>query len=95
MGVIVNPLLKKSVNVFECMETAECIYEGAVEPSYKKPTREYANLAGLISKMRVEATSETTYSDMSESSVKHRKFYVDHPRDISKLTFLIHGPVHS
>ena len=32
---------------------------------------------------------------MSESAVKHRKMYVDHPRDISKLICLIHGPGNS
>ena len=32
---------------------------------------------------------------MSESTVKCRKRYVDHPRDISKGTSLIHGPGHS
>ena len=29
----------KSVNMFERMEIAESIYEGVVEPFYKKPTR--------------------------------------------------------
>ena len=32
---------------------------------------------------------------MSEISGKQRKRYVDHPKDISKLTCIIHGPVHS
>ena len=30
----------KSVNMFECMEIAESIYEGVIEPSYKQSTRE-------------------------------------------------------
>ena len=38
-GLIKNPLLKKHVNMFELMEIEESIYEGVVEPSYKKPTR--------------------------------------------------------
>ena len=38
--------VKKFVNMLERMETAESIYEGVVEPSYKKPTRAYANHAG-------------------------------------------------
>ena len=32
---------------------------------------------------------------MSESVVKRRKRYADQPKDISKLTCLIHGPGHS
>ena len=33
--LIVNPLLLKSINMFELTEIAEYIYEGVVEPSYK------------------------------------------------------------
>ena len=33
----------ESINMFERMEIAESIYEGVVEPSYKKPTRVGAN----------------------------------------------------
>ena len=29
---------------------------------------------------------------MSESAGKRRKRYVDHPKDILELTFIIHGP---
>ena len=36
---------KKAVNMFEHMEISESIYEGVVEPSYKKPTWVYANRA--------------------------------------------------
>ena len=32
---------------------------------------------------------------MCESAEKCRKKYVDHLKDISKLTFIIHGTVHS
>ena len=36
---IVNILLIKSVNMFECMEVAESIYEGFIEPFHKnQPT---------------------------------------------------------
>ena len=34
------------------MERAESLYEGVLEPSYKKPTREDANHAGHSRKMR-------------------------------------------
>ena len=37
---------KEDINIFERMEIAESIYIDVVEPSYKKPTREDANLAG-------------------------------------------------
>ena len=68
---------KSAVNIFERMEIAEYIYEGVLEPSYKKPTREDANSAGHISKMRGEATSSNNYSKMIERSGKHIKRYVD------------------
>ena len=32
---------------------------------------------------------------MSESTGKHRKRYLDHPKDRYKLTYLIHGPGNS
>ena len=57
--------------------------------------RSDANRAGLISKIRGEATSSTTCSTMSESAGKPRKRYIKHPKDRLKLTFLIHGPGHS
>ena len=34
--------IKKSVNMFECMDIVESIYEGVVENSYKEYTRVYA-----------------------------------------------------
>ena len=49
--------LKKAVNMFERMEIAESIYEVAVEPYYKKPTRAYSNRAGIRRKTRGEAAS--------------------------------------
>ena len=45
--------------------------------------------------MRGESALSNTYSEMGESSGKRRKRYVDHPKDISKLTCLIHVPGHS
>ena len=32
---------------------------------------------------------------MNDRSVKLRKMYVDHPNDILKLTYIIHGPGNS
>ena len=45
--------------------------------------------------MRREYALSNTHSEMSDSVYKHRKMYVDHPNDISKLTCLIHGLGHS
>ena len=50
---------------------------------------------GIIIKMRLEATSSTTHSKTSEISVKSRNRYLDHSKDRSKQTFLIHGHGHS
>ena len=38
-----NISFKRSVNLFERMEIAEIIYEGAATPSYKKTTRKESN----------------------------------------------------
>ena len=40
----VSITLKKSVNMFECMEISEYIYEGVVEPYYKKPLGKIPNM---------------------------------------------------
>ena len=69
--------------------------EYVVEPSHKKPTREYYNRPGLRRKMIRESASSSTYYKMSENDGKHRKRYIDHPKDISKTTCLIHGPIYS
>ena len=45
--------------------------------------------------MRRGVASSTTYSEMSESAGKYIKRYVDHPKDRSKLTCIIHGPGNS
>ena len=44
--LIVKVLLRKSVNIFECMEMLDTIYEVFVEPSYKKTTIAGVNCAG-------------------------------------------------
>ena len=49
--------LKKAVNMFERMEIADSIYEGVVEPSYKKPARADTNRSGHRRKNRGEAAS--------------------------------------
>ena len=41
--------------------------------------------------MIVKASSSITYSKTSDSFGKHRKRYVDNPKDRTKLTCLIHG----
>ena len=47
----VSILLKKiPVNMFECMEIAESIHEGVVEPSYKQYTKSDDTCAGPIRK---------------------------------------------
>ena len=84
----------KAVKMFERMETSESIYEGLVEPSNKKPTREYANRAGNSRQNRGEASSSWTSPEKVESAGKHRKSYVDRPTGKLK-TCLIHGPGHS
>ena len=77
------------------MEIVEYIYEGVVEPAYLKKIREYANRDGRSRKIRGEAALSNDCSETSETTSKHRKRYVYHPKDISKLTCLIHGPGHS
>ena len=81
--------------MFECMKILEYIYEGVVEPSYKKPTRKDDNRAGISRKIREECASSNTYPETSKSDSKCRKRYIDHPKDISKLNCLINVPVHS
>ena len=46
--------------MFERIEISEYIYEGIVEPYYKKTNRLDANRAGLSKKMRGDAASLTT-----------------------------------
>ena len=95
MCLIINPLLLKSVKKIESMEIAESIYEGFVEPSYKKLTGSDDNRDGIIMKIRGESDSSTTYSGISQSADLCRKRYVDHTEGRSKLNCLVHSPGHS
>ena len=64
---------KKDINMFECMEIAESIYEGVVDHCYKKLTREDTKRDGRNREMRGEYASSTTYSEMNKSSGKRKK----------------------
>ena len=81
--------------MFERMELAESVYDGVVESSYKKLTSTYANSASHRRKMRRETIFSTIHSETSQSSCRRIKTYVDHPKDRSKHTCLIHGTGHS
>ena len=70
--------------MLEQMEIAESIYEGIVEPSYKKVTREDANRACNSSQNRGESASLQTNSAMGKRLDKFRKQYVDCPSSESK-----------
>ena len=59
--------------MFERMEITESIYEGVVEPSYKKHTRADANCDGHSKQNRGESASSQTQSAMDESAGKRRK----------------------
>ena len=63
--------------MFERMEITEHIYEGVVEHSYKKPTREDTNRAGHSRNKRGESASFKNNPATGESSDKIRKRYVD------------------
>ena len=52
---------KADVNMFEQMEIVESMYEGLVEPSYKKATKGDANCAGHLRKMGRDSASSSTY----------------------------------
>ena len=70
--------------MFERMEMEESIYEGVVEPSYKKPTREDSNHAGHSRKNRGEAALSWNITENGEINCKRRKSYVDIPTGESK-----------
>ena len=80
--------------MFEHMEIAECIYEGVVEPSYKKPTFADANRDGNSRHNRGEVASSWTLPEKGESADKHRKRHVDIPTGKLKKC-LIHVPRNS
>ena len=62
--------------MLDSMAISGSIYEGVVEPFYKKSTRADATLSGHSRKNRREAASSHTYSVMSESSGKRRKMCI-------------------
>ena len=66
--------------MFDRMETAEYIYEGVVEPSYKKPTQAYYNRAVHNRHKRGEVASSWTRPGKGEIAGKHRK------REVYSLT---------
>ena len=70
-------LFKKAISVFGSMEIAESIYEGVVEPSYKKYTWAYSKRYGHIRNKRGGATSSEARPVTVESTGKRRKLYVD------------------
>ena len=59
------------------MEIVESIYEGVVEPSYKKPTRLDTNLAVHSRNKRGESASSKAHLTVGESTGKRQKRYVD------------------
>ena len=69
--------LKNSVNIFDRIETIDSIYEGVVEPSYKRPTQADANHAGHSRHKRGEVASSWTFPEKSDSTGKRRKRHVD------------------
>ena len=77
------------------MEIAEYVYEDILEPSYRIFTKSDANHDVHRRKMRREATMSNKCSEMSESARNHRKSYVDHSKDTSRPTRLIHRPGNS
>ena len=85
---------KKYVNMFDYVEIAESIYKGVVEPSYKKPTRAYANRAGYSRQKRVEAALSWTGPKEGESTGKSRKRHVD-SLTMKLKTCPVHSPGHS
>ena len=70
----------------------ETIYGGVVEHSYTKTNISDANCAGHSRKMRGEFSSSKNYSKIDKLTGNFKQRYVDHLRDQSKLTFLIHAP---
>ena len=75
--------------MFERMKISTYIYEGVVEPSYKKTTKAYANCSGNIRLKKGEAVFSNTYSKMSESSGNFMGKYVYHPKDDCSQAFII------
>ena len=76
--------------MFERMEVSESIYEGVFYYSYKlKTTRAEATLAVNSRKMRVESTLSNSNPEMDSCAGKFKKMYVDHPRVVSTLIYIL------
>ena len=86
---------EKADNMFERMQISENIYEAVLEPSYKNSTRAGAKCTGRGRQIRGGDTLSKMYSKMGNLTGMRKQKYVDHPRDQSKLTYLIHSLVHS
>ena len=80
--------------MFECMEISKSIYEGEVEPSYKKPTREDANRAVHSRQNTGEDASSWNLPKKGDISGNSKKRHLDIPTGKSKIC-LIHGPGYS
>ena len=67
---------KKTIYIFEHMEIDENIYEGVVEPSYKKTTQIEDTCAGHSSKMSGGYSPSKINPEMENCSGKSKKRYV-------------------
>ena len=89
-----SSIANKTVTIFECIKIAEYIYEGVVEPSYKNLLRKMSTV--LISARKWEEIQPVNYLPCDEwKEYQAQKRYVDHSKDISKLTYLFSGPEYS
>ena len=77
--------------MFDRIEIAENIYEGVVEPSYKKPNRGESTHDGHSRKIRVISSPSKSNPDIGGRTGNHKKSYVDCTRSGLQLTCLIHG----
>ena len=81
--------------MFEITKIEEYIYEGVVEPSYKKPTREDTNRADYSRKMRGSSVLLNTYSKMSDIPGKHRNnMYIIRKVDRNILVSSMYPGIH-
>ena len=75
-----NITFKRTVNMFECIYIAEIVYEGVVEPYEKNYIRAADKRAGNSRKIREEAASSKTYSNMGKHADKGKQRYIDRPK---------------
>ena len=80
--------------MFEGMVIVKNIYEGVVEPYYKKSARLESNRNGHKSYIKGIATPLKSNSNMGRSG-KIKRINVDRLSGELELTCLIYGPVHS